>query len=217
MPGLHSAGAILKAMLSPWPVNDLEIVGYANVLNARMLPSVVPPMFRLRAEPQRILLPPYAFNGGYLCNAAEVPAAELKALADAGEVTLFHEPIAAQADWELWVDESFQQRYEPQDEARTHLDHIAETSRAEAIALFKQGNFAEADRLASVAISANDRKVDALVIKAAIRRAGGDTNGELLMEDLALPIVDRARFLQMVETLATTTPMVEKISLRRHL
>ena len=201
-------------MLSPWPVNDLEIVGYANVLNARMLPSVVPPMFRLRAEPQRILLPPYSFNGGYLCNAAEVPAAELTALADAGEVTLFSEPIAAQADWELWVDESFQQRYEPQDEARANLDHIAETSRAEAIALFQQGNFAEADRLASVTISANDRKLDALVIKAAIRRARGDTNGELLMEDLALPIVDPVRCLQMVETLATTPPMVEKISLR---
>ena len=201
-------------MLSPWPVNDLEIVGYANVLNARMLPSVVPPMFRLRAEPDRTLLPPYAFNGGYLCNAAEVPASELRALADAGEDTLFPEPIAAQADWELWVDESFQPRYEAQDEARAHLDQIAETSRAEAIKMFQQGNLAEADRLASVAISANDRKLDALVIKAAIRRARGDTNGELLMEDLALPIVDRARFLQMVETLATITPMLEKISLR---
>ena len=197
-------------MLSPCPVNDLEIVGYANVLNARMLPSVVPPMFRLRAEPQRILLPPYSFNGGYLCNAAEVSAAELKALAEAGEVTLFPQPIAAQADWELWVDETFQPRYEPQDQARTNLDQIAETSRAASIKMFQQGNLVEADRLASIANSANDRKVDGLVIKAAIRRTRGDINGELLMEDLALPTVDRVLFRQMVDNLATTPPMVEK-------
>ncbi len=194
-------------MLSPWPVNDLEIVGYANVLNASMLPSVVPPMFRLRAEPRRILLPPYAFNGGYLCNAAEVPADELQALADAGEVTLFPEPIAATADWELWVDESFQRHYEPQDAARGHLDQIAEISRAEAIKMFKQGNLVEADRLASVAISANDRKLDALVIKGAIRRARGNTNSELLMEDLARSMVDPANFRSMVDSLANSTPL----------
>ena len=60
-------------MRIPWNVEDLEIVGYADVLDETMLPSVVPPVFRIKAEPQRAFLPPYSLNAGFLCNATEVP------------------------------------------------------------------------------------------------------------------------------------------------
>ena len=65
-------------MPTPWNVDELEIVGYANVLNDDMLPSVVPPVFRLRSDTKRVLLPPYSFNAGFLCNATEVPQSELE-------------------------------------------------------------------------------------------------------------------------------------------
>ena len=70
-------------MAAPLNVNELDIVGYANVLKENMLPTVVPPVFRLKADPQRAFVPPYSFNAGFLCDATEVPQSELLELRDA--------------------------------------------------------------------------------------------------------------------------------------
>src|SRR5712672_1038424 len=67
-------------MKTPWNVADLEIVGYADVLKPSMLPSVVPPVFRVTAEAGRALAPPYSFSGGFLYDATEVSHAELEEL-----------------------------------------------------------------------------------------------------------------------------------------
>jgi len=37
-------------MATPWNLDDLEIVGYADVLKETVLPSVVPPVFRLKTD-----------------------------------------------------------------------------------------------------------------------------------------------------------------------
>ena len=87
-------------MPTQWNVDDLEIVGYGNVLNHDMLPSVVPPVYRLSDDPKRALLPPYFFNASLLCNATEVSQSELEILRDSNEVTLFDDVFAAHAGFE---------------------------------------------------------------------------------------------------------------------
>ena len=185
-------------MPSPWHVNELEIVGYAEVLKETMLPSVVPPAFRLRTDPGRALLPPYSFSGGYLCNATEVAPPELAALRDAREITLFDNPFPAQPGHELWVDQRFAWHYEPRAQVDKTLGQIATDSIRQAGAALKEGKLREAERLCGVAISADDTRVEPLAIKAAIRRMQGNTTGESVMAELAAPVLDERSFTQLV-------------------
>jgi len=185
-------------MGSPWDMNDLEIIGYAEVLRETMLPSVVPPVFRMKADPQRVLLPPYSFNAGFVCNATEVPARELDALRDAHEITLFDEAIPAQPGYELWVDQSYQCHYERRGQADANLGRISAASIGQAEAALKAGNVEEAERLAGVAISADDRRVEPLAIKAAIRRLQRNATGESLMAELAAPVLEERLFSLLV-------------------
>jgi hypothetical protein len=179
-------------------VNQLEIVGYAEVLKETMLPSVVPPVFRLKTDPGRALLPPYSFSGGYLCNATEVAPPELEALRDAREITLFDSPLQAQPGYELWVDQRFAWHYEPRAQVDKTLGQIATDSITQAEAALNEGKLEQAERLCSVAISAHDTRVEPLAIKAAIRRMQGNTTGESVMAELAAPVLEEKLFTLLV-------------------
>ena len=181
-------------METPWNLDDLEIVGYADVLKETMLPSVMPPVFRLKADAQRTLLPPYSFNAGFLYNATEIPRSELEDLSGSREITLFDDAFPAHAGFELWVDESFQWHYQPLDEAKRHLRRIADRAIQIAEGALRKGDLRQAERLSGVAISADDRRVEPLAIKAAIRRIQKNKTGEQLMAELAAPVLEERLF-----------------------
>jgi hypothetical protein len=185
-------------MAPSWNLDDLEIVGYANVLKETMLPSVVPPVFRLKADSQRAFLPPYSFNTGYLCDATEVPQSELEELRDSLEITLFDAPFHAHRDFELWVDQSYQRYYEPRADAERTLRRIADEEIKNAEDALRSGDLPRAERLSGVAISADYKRVEPLAIKAAIRRKQADTGREHLMATLAAPFLGERRFNRMV-------------------
>ena len=186
-------------MPTQWNVDDLDIVGYGNVLNDDMLPSVVPPVFRLRSDATRALLPPYFFNAGFFCNATEVSQSELEDLRDSNEITLFDDIFAARAGFELWIDQAFQRHYQPRDEANRELSRIAAEAIENATDALHRGNLEEAERLSGVAISADDKRVEPLAIKAAIRRAQGNSAGERLMAELAAPVLEERLFKLLVD------------------
>ena len=186
-------------MGSSWQVNDLEIVGYAEVLKETMLPSVVPPVFRLKADPQRVLVPPYSFNAGILCNATEVPWPEAEAMRDAREITLFEQPIAARPRYELWLDQSFKPHYEPREQAEKTLDGIATESIERAKAALAAADIKEVERFTGIAISANDRRAEPFAIRAAIRRRQGNKAGEAVMAKLAARAIGEADFAVLVD------------------
>jgi hypothetical protein len=186
-------------MPTQWNVDDLEIVGYGTVLNDEMLPSVVPPVFRLRSDAKRALLPPYFINAGFLCNATEVSESELEDLRDSNEITLFDDVFAARAGFELWIDRTRQRHYQPRDEANRELSRIAADAIENSEQALRRGNAAEAERLSGVAISADDKRVEPLAIKAAIRRAQGSTAGERLMTELAAPVLEERLFKLLVD------------------
>ena len=181
-------------MKPPWNLDDLEIVGYADVLKETMLPSVVPPVFRLKADAQRTLLPPYFFNAGFLYSATEIPRSELEEQSGSREITLFDDAFPAHAGFELWVDESFQWHYQPLDVAEQELRRIADKAIQSAEDALRRGDLRQAERLSGVAISADDRRVEPLAIKAAIRRIQENKTGEQLMAELAAPVLDERSF-----------------------
>lgn len=186
-------------MPTQWNVDDLEIVGYGNVLNDDMLPSVVAPVFRLRSDATRASLPPYFFNAGFLCNATEVSQSELEDLRDSNEITLFDDAFPARAGFELWIDQAFQRHYQPRDEANRELSRIAAEAIENATDALHRGNLEEAERLSGVAISADDTKLEPLAIKAAIRRRKGNDAGERLMTELAAPVLEERLFKMLVD------------------
>jgi hypothetical protein len=186
-------------MTNPWPLSELEIIGYSDVLTETTLPSVVPPVFRIKVEPDRVLLPPYSFNGGFVCDAAEVDESEFRALADDDEVTVFEEAVPATPGYELWVDRSFVWHYEPREQADGTLTQIAIESMNEAERALNRGDLERAEHLSGSAISADDRRVEPLAIKAAIRRLRGDRAGEKVMEELAGRAVGPSLFDELVK------------------
>ena len=191
-------------MEPPWNLDDLEIVGYADVLKETMLPSVVPPVFRLKADAQRTLLPPYHLNAGFLYNATEIPRSELEELGGSREITLFDDSFPAHAGFELWVDQSFKWHYQPLDEAKQELRRIADRAIQIAEDALRKGDLRQAERLSGVAISADDRRVEPLAIKAAIRRIQKNKTGERLMAELAAPVLDERSFNLLVDHYCAT-------------
>jgi hypothetical protein len=170
----------------PLDVSLLQIVGYADVLPESARPSIVAPVFCKKDNPDSILVPPYSFsNGRYLCDATEISVAELKSLAHRLEVTLFTEPLAAQRDHELWVDQKGEPQYQSRREARTQLNQIALDAQREAATVFEHGQLEDAERSSNVALLADPKNIDAWAVKMAI----ADVKADLESQDLLLELI----------------------------
>lgn len=189
-----------------WSVDELEIVGYADALSAEDLPATVPPVFHSRIDPEKYYLPPYSFSAGLLCDASEVLSAELLRLQQAEEITLFNHSLSARVNFELWLDQSFQPHYELREEARQHLNAIAEEALEKAEQALRDGALDEAESFAGTALSANDAQVNSLTIKAAICRFKNDGEGEQLMARLAAPILNPNSFKLLLDDYSNRIP-----------
>ena len=111
MPELYPPEAILRSMAIPRRVEDLDIIGFADSLDESMLPSIVPPVFRVRSKPNLHLLPPYFLNSGFLYNSIEVDEQEIRELKNDEEITVFDQPFPAQVGFQLFIDQAFQPQY----------------------------------------------------------------------------------------------------------
>ena len=180
------------------------MIGYATVLKDTMLPSPVPPVFRLRSDPDRILFPPYHFADGCVWNATEGDPHDLKRLGENDEVTLFDHPYPAQPDFDMWIDLQRQPHYEPRAQARETLRNIARENIHKASRALVEGDLTEADRFCGVALSADDRLVEALAIKAAICIKNNDATGARVMEKLASHTMTSEAFQQLIKSYLET-------------
>jgi len=204
-------------MAAPRQITDLGVVGYATVLKDTMVPSVVPPVFRLKTDPSCILFPPYAFSGGSVWNATEASPHDLERLAENSEITRFETSLLAQPGYELWVDQKMEAHYEPRAKADETLRSIANDSIRGAREAFARGDRVEADRLCGVALSADDRLVEALAIKAAIRRQKKDAAGERVMVKLASRTLGPQAFGRLVRDCIESAPGESDFSYLFHL
>lgn len=187
-------------MNQPVPVCELDIVGYAEVLPPEVRPAVVPPVFQKRDPDGWALVPPFTLAGDFVLNGAWIPPAELAALQDLGQITLFsHEADrrAAQPGHTLWIDLDRQIRYEPTADVKRQLESIAQTHIDEAKAAIRERRFQDAELACGIAIAANSRRVEPFALKAAIRRldpSGRYPSSEALQRHLARTLVDDSTF-----------------------
>jgi len=149
-------------------LENLEIIGYANVLGPDSVPHIVAPIFRLRETPDVLLFPPFRLAGTVVLGETRGSLRDMDSFATTGRATRLQEAIPARADHELWIDQQMQPHYDPAVEADATLRRIALDAVKEARAALKQPNLHEAERLCGVAVAADDRLPEPLILMAAI-------------------------------------------------
>jgi len=155
-------------------LDNLDIVGYAELLDKTLVPHVVPPIYRLRDDPDKLLFPPFHLAGPEVIGAAVGSQAQMDQFVSEGRTTRLDQPIAALADHELWIDQEMQPRYESFYVAKKMLRAIAEDKAGQARRLLLQGDHQKAEEAANTALGADDRLVAPFVIKAAIALQRGE-------------------------------------------
>lgn len=169
-------------------IHDLEIIGYAERLTEDLLPRMVVPVFRFRHEPNEVLMPPYRPETSHIHGGVRGTVLELATAEAQGRFTALESPISAQPGHRLWIDRSFQPRYEPETEARRHLSEIAKQSAAASKEALRENRYEEALDLAQEAISADESCIDAVLTKAIVHRLLGNEGRVALLADVAAAI-----------------------------
>jgi len=187
-------------------IETLEVIGYATRLTEHMVPTIVPPIFHLKSDPDRVVYPPFQIYQGCVKEAMEIPREELAALEDRGELVLLPEPLAARDGFELWVDENMEAHYQDQLEVTEGLVLVFQRAVEAARLALERGNLEEADQLASRALSANDCHVEPYAIKAAINRHQGSEAAVKVMARMASKMYDSALFEKHVGIFSSLIP-----------
>jgi len=181
-------------------LENLEIIGYGNRLDESSLPVIVPPLFRVKGNPEQILFPPFVLHGGAVCNATVMSPAELERFNDKGDITLFENPIQAQADFELWIDPDGNPVYEPRADAAGRLGKLARKCLNDARKALSDGKLEDAAELARIACCADPKLLDALAIAAALAKVQNKPGRRKLIEKFALRLSTPEGFQAMVES-----------------
>ena len=172
-------------MGTDFDLHDLEVVAYADRLEPGMTPTIVPPVFRFRSEPAKVVFPPFRFEGNRVINGTVGFAKELRGFEQQGEVTKLPEVLSARPGYELWVDEDMSVKYEPDSEVEKKLRGKAEDAIRQAKRAFLEGRFDAAEKFITTALSADDRLVEPFIISAAIGRIHGNLARVDLMRQAA--------------------------------
>ena len=155
-------------------LDGLNIIGYAESLGSRLVPHIVPPIYQLPDDPEKLLFPPFRLAGAEVVDGSIGTQAQMDQFVSEGKCTRIDKPIPARPDHELWIDQKMQPHYEPFDTAEKTLRQIAESEAERGRLLFVQGDFEQAEKAANTALVADDRLVDPFVIKVAIARRQGN-------------------------------------------
>ncbi|HYO64936.1 MAG TPA: hypothetical protein VEU33_02535 [Archangium sp.] len=101
------------------PLSQLELAGYIGRFQPKDWPVRLLPIYRSQSQ-STYLLPPLKEEAGAL-RGSMVSKERLDELEEEGELTLLSEPMAAQENHLLWMDET-RPRYMPHEEAESTLD-----------------------------------------------------------------------------------------------
>lgn len=183
-----------------FPIEALDVIGYATRLSAAMLPTVVTPVFAARDTPDVVVFPPFIIYQGRVREASVSNRCEFDGLAARGELTVIDEPFAAQDGHELWVDQAHIARYGPVGDVDATLSEIAREHIQAAESALTAGNLQEALRLAGIAGCADGRRYQPLAIKAAIRLTEGNAAAVKVMSRLAEGLCSPQHFADAVRS-----------------
>ncbi len=186
-------------------LENLELIGYADVLGRDLWPAVVPPVFR-ETKSGKVLAPPFRTHGDHVYGGVWDTYERWLELVARNEMTELKSPLQARPDHELWIDLAGKVRYEPRHKARKALQELSSQYLSMAQEKLKTDDLSEAENLAQRAINANDHQVDALALSAAVCRAQRREDNFTLLRRLAAPFCDGDSFDQIVRRYLNMIP-----------
>lgn len=150
------------------PLTNLSIIGYATKLLKTMLPTIVSPIFSLNTAKQTILFPPFQIVEGKVIEGTLSNMKEFKSLITKQSITAINNPLSAQKNYELWVDEDFCTHYASIEVVNKTLNTFAKASIIKAEKALKDKDFERAIYLSNKALVAGKYLCKAIAIKASI-------------------------------------------------
>ncbi len=172
-------------MTKTYNLTDLEIVGYSDVLTDDLVPRIVPPIFRLRADPGRLVIPPFRLVDDHVEGGIEGDESDLDRFVGNEQATRIQQPIQARPKHHLWIDEHFKPQYEPDGKVIERLRTVAKQNIPLAWEAVHDRDFDAALQLAQTAIAADESSLDALLVKAVVDKLTGHDDRAAVLSDIA--------------------------------
>ena len=158
---------------APVPLSDLKIIGHADRFSSEALPCMTTPVFCRVTDQQQILFPPFRLDDHYVYQGQWDTRSRWRGQIESGQMTEFMDPFPAQSDHLLWIDMAGDPRYDRRAVVLRKLEALARDLVTRAQADFCDGDLESANEKASQAINADERNIDALIVKAAVSRVEG--------------------------------------------
>ncbi|MCK5796857.1 MAG: hypothetical protein KAI47_06735 [Deltaproteobacteria bacterium] len=199
-------------MRTAFPMEHLEVIGYATHLSEVMLPTIVTPIFRITVTEDgkightttstipatSILFPPFRIYQGQVYGGTLSTQRELEEFVARAEISLLPQPFTARDEHELWIDRGHLARYQPIGVVDDALRRIANNALDGAMKALDKGDLGAAEERAKVAEAADDRRIEPLAIEAALHRLRGETNEVEVIARLSEDLIRRESFESLI-------------------
>jgi len=172
-------------MTKTYNLADLEIVGYSDVLTVDLVPRIVPPIFRFRAEAEKLLIPPFRLIDDHVEGGIEGDESDLDRFVGNEQATRIPQPIQARPKHHLWIDEHFKPQYGPEGKVVERLRAVAKKNIPLAWEAIHKEDFDTALQLAQTAIAADEFSLDALLVKAVADKLRGHDDRAAVVAKIA--------------------------------
>lgn len=179
-------------------LDSLEIIGYASKLETPTLPRVLAPVFRVRAEEDLILFPPFTILAAEVLKAHQGNRAEFEEFIAKGKLTQLP-TTQAKVQHDLWVNPEGEVSYAPKAEVKKAFEELYAKHLSLAEAKLAEKDFEAAARHAAVARSMDPGKLDPLIIRGVTEFSLEDQSYYEFTRELAEKIVKAEEFDRLVQ------------------
>ncbi len=193
-------------MNSSYSISDLDIIGYFSLLEKKVLPRILPPVYQVRQEPNIVLLPPFTQLGDEIFGMTVSSLPEFDDYVRKEEATRLQNSIPGQIHHELWVDDHRRVAYESRIAVRRGFNEIFGRHLQAARAALRQKNWDAAWDHAAVARAVNPNHIDPLVIRAAAESCSGECDAAAFTKTMAADLLAPAEFEKLVERCLPSVP-----------
>jgi hypothetical protein len=193
-------------------IDELEVVGYADVIDTEFAPQVVAPIYRLRGPVDVILMPPFQMHNHRVSSEATCSSTELKCRISEKMATDVHPGFPAKFGYCLWVDAALCAHYQPEPEVRRSLCETSSRSLQSALAALHQGDVMTAQQHAQRAINADGRSLSAIALAAVVKNLSGKSAEVDFLRKMARTIAPDVDFSAMLETIHALASCYGKIA-----
>jgi len=160
-------------MSYPTSLNNLFIIGYADRTLPVLCPCVVPPVFVIDNDVSSVLRPPFKLVDNFVIGGFWDDKYSWLEDVMKGKVTQIEVPIKAQPNYVLWLDSEMALHYDQKESFDAKMKTFSEEHIQMANEYLKAGDLNMAVKKAAKAFNADARRVDPLLMKAAIRKYEG--------------------------------------------